>query len=77
MGDPARHSSRSVPTLLAGGAGGRFKMGRYLDLRAKPASAPNNRVLVSICHAFGVPVAQFGHCTDATVRTGRLDELHA
>jgi hypothetical protein len=77
MGDPARHSSRSAPTLLAGGAGGRFKMGRYLDLRAKPESAPNNRVLVSICQAFGVPVTQFGHSADPTIRVGRLDELHA
>lgn len=77
MGDPARHSSRSVPTLLAGGAGGRFKMGRYLDLRGRPERAPNNRILVSICQAFGVAVNQFGHCADPTVCSGRLDELHA
>jgi hypothetical protein len=77
MGDPARHSSRSVPTILAGGAGGRFKMGRYLDLRGKPEQAPNNRLLVSICQAFGVQVNQFGHSADAAIRTGRLDELHA
>jgi hypothetical protein len=77
MGDPALHSSRSVPTLLAGGAGGRLKMGRYLDLRGKPERAPNNRVLVSICQAFGVQVSQFGHAVDPAIRTGRLDELHA
>jgi len=76
MGDPARHSSRSVPTLIAGGAGGRFKMGRHLDLRRESGGLPNNRVLVSICQAFGLEVNQFGHCGDPTVRTGRLEELY-
>jgi hypothetical protein len=76
MGDPARHSSRSVPTLLAGGCGGRFKMGRYLDLRRDAAGVPNNRILVSICQAFGVETNRFGHATDANVTTGRLDELY-
>jgi uncharacterized protein DUF1552 len=76
MGDPARHSSRSVPTLIAGGAGGRFKMGRYVDLRRASGGTPNNRVLVSICQAFGVEVNEFGHSSDPTVRTGRLEELY-
>ena len=74
MGDPARHSSRSVPTLLAGG-GGAFATGRYLDLRHGDHGdgVPNNRVLVSICGAFGVDVASFGHAADPRVVTGRLD----
>ena len=78
MGDPARHSSRSVPTLLLGGAGGHFKMGRYLDLRRPGAheGTPNNRILVSICQAFGVQTNRFGHAADARIVTGRLDELH-
>ncbi len=76
MGDPARHSSRSVPTLLAGGCGGHFKMGRYLDLRRSAGDGiPNNRVLVSICQAFGVEVNTFGQAADPRTVTGRLDAL--
>jgi len=77
MGNPALHSSRGVPTLLLGGAGGHFKMGRYLDLR-RPASTegtPNNRILVSICQAFGVHTNRFGHAADAGIVTGALDSL--
>ncbi|HEY4012261.1 MAG TPA: DUF1552 domain-containing protein [Polyangiaceae bacterium] len=77
MGDPARHSSRSVPTLLAGGCGGHFAMGRYVDLRrtGHKEGVPNNRLLVSIAQAFGVDLSAFGHAADPRVVTGRLDEL--
>jgi hypothetical protein len=76
MGDPNRHSSRCVPTLIAGGAGGRFKMGRYLDLRdAHGAGIPNNRLLVSIAQAFGVETSRFGQAVDPAIVTGRLDAL--
>lgn len=74
MGDPARHSSRHVPTLLLGGAGGHFKMGRYLEL--DPArGTPNNRLLVSICQAFGVNTPRFGTGSSAVVN-GRLEQLY-
>jgi len=77
MGDPARHTSRNVPTLLAGGAGGKLKLKGYYDLRAKDGSGvPNNRLLVSICQAFGQPDLQFGHATDSHITQGRLDALH-
>jgi hypothetical protein len=76
MGDPARHSSRHVPTLLLGGAGGHFKMGRYLELDPKKGTA-NNKILVSICQAFGVPTTKFGTSSSSSVLTGRLEELHA
>lgn len=75
MGDPARHSSRHVPTLLLGGAGGRFKMGRYLELDAERGT-PNNRVLVSICQAFGANTTRFGTGSSSVV-SGRLEALHA
>jgi len=75
MGDPARHSSRHVPTLLLGGSGGHFKMGRYLELDSARGT-PNNRVLVSICQAFGVNTARFGTGSSAVVN-GRLEQLHA
>jgi hypothetical protein len=80
MGDPARHSSRQVPTLLAGGCGGHFKLGRYLDLREPGAKdnalgVPNNRLLVSICQAFGVATQRFGNATDPAIVSGRLEQL--
>jgi hypothetical protein len=81
MGDPARHSSRHVPVLIAGGCGGRFKLGRYIDMRGtgakKDYGVPNNRVLVSLCQAFGVEENRFGHSTDQGIVTGRLEELYA
>jgi hypothetical protein len=78
MGDPARHSSRDVPTLLAGGAGGRFAMGRHVDLRAAYENVPllpNNRILVSICNAFGVGIDRFGHSANSRTVVGNLAEL--
>lgn len=80
MGDPARHSSREVPTLIAGGCGGHFALGRYLDLRpGKPPGQllPNNRVLVSIAQAFGVETDRFGSSGRTETLVGRLDALHA
>lgn len=79
MGDPARHSSRNVPTLIAGGAGGHFGPGRFIDLRCEaascPAPRPNNRVLVSVLRAFGIEATTFGHAQDPAIVTGPLDEL--
>ncbi len=62
MGDPARHSSRSVPTLLFGGGvrGGRLVA---LDDRERVTAQrlfPNNRLLARLCHCFGVMVTRFG-----------------
>lgn len=76
MGDTARHTSRHVPTLLAGGAGGALKMGQHLDLRGKNDGIPNNRLLVSIANAFGVNVTSYGHAASSDITHGRLDELH-
>lgn len=78
MGDPAMHSSRSVPTLLFGAAGGAFSPGRYLDFRGERGHGiPNNRILVSICQAFGVPIERFGHASDSKITSGTLPELRA
>lgn len=71
MGDPARHSSRAVPTVIAGGV---FRGGRHLVAQQGPAAA-NNHLLVSICHAFGVAVDRFGEARDPAVVTGPLAEL--
>lgn len=83
MGDPARHSSRDVPTLLAGGAQGHFGPGRFIDLRCDGSGCspselrPNNRLLVSILQAFGIETDSFGHAHDTSIITGHLTELGA
>lgn len=71
MGDPARHSSRQIPALVAGGWAGRLKAGRHLDLGA--TGTPNNRLLVSIQQAFGIESDSFGQSTDSAILSGALD----
>jgi Protein of unknown function (DUF1552) len=78
MGDTATHSSRNVPTLVAGGCGGHFRLGRFLDLKTKKQAGemlPNNRLLVSIAQAFGAPVTRFGSSSNPDTLIGRLEEL--
>jgi hypothetical protein len=90
MGNPALHSTRNVPTVLAGGANGIFRMGRRLKLNPDcPTSTPwcspgdatfkpvtNNHVLVSIAQAFGVQMDSFGtQTTDPSLTTGGLSGL--
>ncbi len=74
LGNPAAHSNVGVPTVLAGGASGKFRMGRYLKLRTGGdplagwdgggTKAPNlvahNKLLVSIANAFGISGDTFG-----------------
>jgi hypothetical protein len=89
MGNPALHSTRNVPTILAGGANGKFRMGRRL--RMAPDCPPenswcaetdpqsktvtNSKILVSIAQAFGVDVDSFGTQPDPALITGALSEL--
>lgn len=76
LGDAAGHMNVRVPTVLAGGAGGRFRMGRFLRVRPQgsnplgswrgpgtplPGAVAHNKLLVSIANAFGVNVNTFGH----------------
>lgn len=84
MGDATGHMNVRVPTVLAGGAGGRFRMGRFLRLRPGtdplgnwrgpgtplPGAVAHNRLLVSIANAFGVNVNTFGHPDYAGPLTG-------
>ncbi len=81
MGDPNGHSSRNVPMVIAGGCGGKFRMGRrlkqvndcppdryYCD---PPTLVSNNKILVSIAHAFGqTDVTSFGTTTKAADSQG-------
>jgi hypothetical protein len=89
MGNPALHSTRNVPTLLAGGANGKLKMGRRLKLQPDcPQDLPwcgendaaftpvtNNRLLVTVAQAFGVDIESFGTQPDPKLTTGALSEL--
>jgi hypothetical protein len=89
MGNPALHSTRNVPTILAGGAGGKFRMGRRLRLapdcppenswcgETDPTSKTitNSKILVAIAQAFGVETDGFGTQPDPALITGALSEL--
>jgi hypothetical protein len=70
MGDPAKHSSRQVPALLAGGWGGALRGGQHIDLGA--AGTPSNRLLVSIQQTFGVDSESYGQSTDPSILSGSL-----
>jgi len=74
MGDPARHSSRSVPTLVlgAGVRGGRvLALGDRNRVTAQRLN-PNNRLLAHICQRFGVMVTRFGD-SSAEITDGVLE----
>ncbi|MEY4579646.1 MAG: hypothetical protein RL701_4349 [Pseudomonadota bacterium] len=89
MGNPSLHSTQNVPTLLAGGAGGKLRMGRRIRLGGdcmdgSPWCGPgdekfqgvsNNHLLVSIAQAFGAPLEAFGSQLEAKHTTGALSEL--
>jgi hypothetical protein len=69
LGAGNTHTYKDIPWLLAGGAGGYFKMGRYLNLK----DTPHNNLLVSICNAMGLSdVKTFGI---PGVCTGPLTQL--
>ncbi len=88
MGNPSLHSTRNVPTVLAGGVNGKFRMGRRLKMApgcptsdlwcpGKPTYTPttNSKILVSIAQAFGVEVDTFGTQPDPKDVTGALSQL--
>ena len=88
MGNPSVHSTRNAPTLLAGGANGKFKMGRHVKLALDcppdnewcddtvKQQKTNNHLLVSIAQAFGLSdVNTFGTQPDSKLSTGGLSEI--
>ena len=88
MGNPAAHSTRNVPTVLAGGMNGRIRMGRRItygtdcplgtdcDAKSKEyRTVPNNWLLVSLAQAFGVRIERYGRQFDGTISGGVLSEL--
>jgi hypothetical protein len=59
LGTGNSHSFKSTPFVVAGGAASAFATGRYLEYGEK---LDHNRLLVSICHAFGLTqVDTFGN----------------
>jgi Protein of unknown function (DUF1552) len=69
LGKGNTHTYQDIPWMLAGGVGGQFRMGRFLQYNRQP----HNNMLVSIANAFGfTDVTTFG---DATVCTGALPNL--
>jgi hypothetical protein len=90
MGNPSLHSTRNVPTVLAGGVNGKFRMGRRLKMQADcPADSPwcgptdpatfkpvtNSKLLVSIAQAFGADIDKFGTQPDPALVTGALSDM--
>jgi hypothetical protein len=89
MGNPALHSTQNVPTILAGGANGKFRMGRRLKMKddCPPESiwcgqndavfspVTNSKILVSIAQAFGQDLDSFGTQPDPALTTGALSQL--
>lgn len=88
MGNPAAHSTRNVPTVLAGGLNGKLRMGRRIKFRTDCPldtwcdeksddyqTVTNNRLLVSIAQAFGVDTDMFGSQPDVQDAIGTLPGL--
>jgi hypothetical protein len=63
VGKGNSHSFKRVPFVVAGGGGGALRPGRFLDYEANGArGVAHNRLLVSLCHAFGLAdVTTFGN----------------
>jgi hypothetical protein len=62
LGDGRLHDAKSVPFILAGSAGGRFKTGRTLKLD----HVPHQKLLVAICQAMGLTNTTFGNPAHGT-----------
>jgi len=69
LGKGNTHTYQDIPWVMAGGVGGQFRMGRFLQYQHQP----HNNMLVAIAQAFGLSdVKTFG---DATVCTGTVTNL--
>jgi hypothetical protein len=66
LSDGMAHNPRNLPLLLAGGAAGRLKGGRYLRYREEP---PVTNLFLTLLDQVGVPVERFADST------GKLDLL--
>ncbi|NOU32454.1 MAG: DUF1552 domain-containing protein [Polyangiaceae bacterium] len=67
------HEVTELPWILAGGAGGAFRTGRYLKFARPGGRGPShNNLFVSLANAVGVPTTTFG---ESSVCTGPLAGL--
>ena len=73
LGHAAGHGVKDVPMILAGGANGRFKMGRRLVFNAE--TNPHNGLLVAIANAFGDEIDRFGTTKNPETAVGLLPGL--
>lgn len=68
MGDARQHTCKGVPFVIAGGAGGRWTLGRKLTFMGES----HGKLLVSVCQAMGLDTTSFGN---PMVGTGPLPGL--
>jgi hypothetical protein len=61
IADGPTHSRRGMPLVLAGGASGHFKTGRWLHYGGAASGHTHNGLLVSLCQAMGLDVTTFGN----------------
>ena len=67
MGDSRAHTCKGVPFVLAGGAGGQWKTGRFL----KTGGESHGKLWVSVCHALGLDTKTFPRWTGPSGRPSR------
>jgi hypothetical protein len=70
IAEASQHALAEMPYILAGGASGRIRAGRYINYTT---AQDNNQLLVSLAHAMGVSdLTEFG---DPAGATGPLPDL--
>ena len=83
LGDGLGHNWMDLPNIIAGGAGGYFKLGQYVKLTrgsgtANDTDAPSNMLLTTLANSVGAtmpdgkPITNFGRAP-----TGKAGELEA
>lgn len=86
LGDGLAHNWMDLPNLIAGGAGGYFKLGQYIKLTngsntANDTDAPSNMLLTTLANSVGAtmpdgsPITNFGKAP--TGKPGELTALKA
>lgn len=76
MNHGGAHKSRNCPVLLAGSAGGALRTGRHVRLPNDNNGGGKTRVFndlhLTLAHAMGVPITQFG---DPALSTGPITQI--
>jgi hypothetical protein len=68
LGDSNNHDHKNMPFVVAGGAAGQLRGGRFLDYtgQVNGQNQPHTKLLVSIANAMGVNVTEFGYTGHGT-----------